>query len=180
MLSAPTCVVSTTFSLSNLSSPCRATSASQGMSAGDVPIRHTTSSPGGASFRRVKEGSVRFSPDLTRRDQRHQATSPTTGQTRPHSSPSKGRFYNSTPPSTKTANGTNAETSSSNGSSDNGSPNSSVGKSPNLFPLTGFLRLLLEQEKMMWGRNELLLKALKSKHRGSLSLWKNNFKILFE
>ncbi len=130
----------------------------------EVTIRQQAS-PGGSSTRRGKGGSVKFSPESPRRRDQHQATSPTTGQTRPQSNP---RFQHATP--TSKAGAAARETNSSGGSSvdDSASPGSSMGGAPNLFPLAGFLRILLDQEKMLWGRNELLLNSLKSKQGASL------------
>lgn len=100
------------------------------------------------------------SPDFFRRPWRH-ATSPTTGQTRPRSAPSKrsspkGVDPNSRrearPPQSGDAQARTTTTSP-------GSPVVPI----DLYPLSSFLRTLLNQEKTLWERNEILLKSLKSK-----------------
>ena len=96
----------------------------------------------------ISSGSSIVVPEAPSRGQ-HQTTSPTTGQTRPHSAPLQ-TGGDSKPP--EPASSSNQE-----------SPGSSL-VPRDLYPLAGFLRAVLEQEKALWQRNELLLKSLKSKN----------------
>lgn len=99
----------------------------------------------------TSSGSTRVKPDPYIGRQ-HQAASPTTGQTRPHSAPRNaslddgGLKEEPRPPS--------------------GSNRTSAGSSVvpiDLYPLSGFLKSVLAQENALWEKNELLLKSLKSK-----------------
>ena len=82
----------------------------------------------------------------------HHAASPTTGQTRPRSAP-------------KLQNGaTETQLQEEAGLSDGDQARTGTSVVPiDLYPLSGFLRSLLDQEKALWERNEILLKSLKSK-----------------
>ena len=131
------------------------------MDAEGVAIGPASSEANSAAHgKRERGGSVRFSDDSPQRDHQHEATSPTTGQTRPHSTPSSAGFHASKARDDASSSGGSTDDSASSGSS-------SVGGAPKLFPLVGFLRLLLDQEKMLWERNELLLKSLKGEAKWS-------------
>lgn len=97
----------------------------------------------------------KFSPDPSSAGHDHQAASPTTGQTHPHS----GQTHpHSVPSHLQNGAGLQREERPSSGSS-----RGSAGSSMDLYPLSGFLRSVLAQEKALWQRNEILLKSFKSK-----------------
>lgn len=79
----------------------------------------------------------------------HEVTSPTTGQTRQHSTEhaqTKGRA-------------------GSDASSVGNPRSSSATPTMDLYSLSGFLTALLAQERILWERNELLMKSFKSEPR---------------
>ena len=83
----------------------------------------------------------------------YQATSPTTGQTRPHHAADKGGgAEGKSERERETSDG-------SEGSEERAHVPATMPKE--LFPLPGFLRTLLAQEKTLWERNEFLLNSLK-------------------
>ena len=97
------------------------------------------------------------------RKRQYQATSPTTGQTRPHSATGKTSQQNKA--DTKSEREGNPSGSSSDADPPSTSNEHSSSLMPtDLYPLSGFLRIILVQEKALWERNELLLKSLKSEH----------------
>lgn len=85
----------------------------------------------------------------------HHVASPTTGQTRPHSAHKPPSLQNG-------ATGTQLQEETALPNGDRARTGTSV-VSVDLYPLSGFLRSLLDQEKALWERNEILLKSLKSK-----------------
>lgn len=99
--------------------------------------------------------SKRVNPDSPHGRQ-HQAASPTTGQTRPQSTPRNGGLQNGSKDP-----GLEEEPAPSKRSSQTSTGSSVV--PVDLYPLSGFLRSVLGQEKALWERNEILLKSLKSK-----------------
>lgn len=110
-----------------------------------VTIRQLSSANNASEHRKLTT-----TQDLSSRQQ-HQATSPTTGQTHPHSS--RRGLHNGMDAGPRSG----VRPPSDGNKASAGTP----GIPMNLFPVSGFLRALLDQEKALWGKNEIILKSLK-------------------
>lgn len=120
---------------------------SQGLDTQQVPPYDSSSlGPQAAKFPSPVPGAFRR--------HHYEATSPTTGQT--HTRPASGKGP------VGTEKGVGAKSEKKIDANSRTAPGSSV-VPPDLYPLPGFLRTLLDQERALWDRNEVLLKTLKSK-----------------